>query len=291
MADERPPDRARPDRAGLLLVAVAASSWGTWSLFLRPTHLAGPIAGPLVFALMGLLLLPHALRAPAPRWDRTALALLGASAALDALNVVTFFEALERTTVAVATLTHYLAPILIALTAPRIEGERVPGAITWALVASAGLLLVLEPWRAQGPILAGAVLGAISAVCYAGNVFVARRLVPRIGPDRAVSYHALLGAALLAPYALPHEAEVGSAALLRIAIGSLVLGSIAGTMFLRGLARVGSSRAAVLTFAEPMVAVAVGWIAWGEALGPTAAVGAALVVTAGVGVSRAQAAR
>jgi drug/metabolite transporter (DMT)-like permease len=284
-------DRARPDRAGLLLVAVAASMWGTWSLFLRPSHLDGGLAGALVFALMGLLLLPAALRAPAARWDRTAVLLLAASTVLDALNVVTFFEALEETTVAVATLTHYLTPILIALTAPWIEGERVPGAIGWAAVASGGLLLVLAPWEAHGPILHGALFGAASAVCYAGNVFVVRRLAPRIGAERAVSYHALFGAVLLAPYAAPHVTNVGGAALARMAIGSLFLGSIAGTMFVRGLARVGSARAAVLTFAEPMVAVTVGWIAWGEALGPAAAVGAALIVAAGVGVSRARPAR
>jgi drug/metabolite transporter (DMT)-like permease len=295
MADEPPRAyvRARPDRVGLLLVAGAASMWGTWSLFLRPTHLDGTVAGPLVFALMGLMLLPSALRSPAAHWDRTAIGLLAASTVLDALNVVTFFAALERTTVAVATLTHYLTPILIALSAPRVEGERerVPGAIAWAAVASAGLLLVLAPWQSHGPILVGAVLGSVSAVCYAGNVFVVRRLAPRIGADRAVSYHALAGAVLLAPLALPHEGEVGGAAFARIAIGSLFLGSIAGTMFVRGLARVGSSRAAVLTFAEPVVAVGCGWLVWGEELGPTAAVGAALIVAAGVGVSRAQAAR
>ena len=57
-------------------------------------------------------------------------------------------------------------------------------------------------------------------------------------------------------------------------------------MFVVGLARVGSARAAVLTFAEPLVAVAVGALAWGEALHPLAAVGGAMILGAGIHVAR-----
>ena len=278
------------DRRGVVLVAGAASLWGTWSIFLRPTGLPGVVTGPLVFALMGVYLLPAVARGPRAAWDRGALALFAMNVGFDALNVLTFFEALQRTTVAIATLTHYLAPILVALSAPWIDREHVPGARAWALVATAGLVLVLSPWDAGGgPVWAGAALGAVSAVAYAGNVFVVRRLVPRIGAERAVSYHALAGAALLAPLGAARFSSVGGGDLARLAIGSLVLGSIAGAMFVRGLARIGASRTAVLTFAEPVVAVAVGWLWWHEPLPPVAVVGAALIVAAGVGVSRGRA--
>jgi drug/metabolite transporter (DMT)-like permease len=277
------------DRAGVLLVAGAASLWGTWSIFLRPTGLPGAVTGPLVFALMGVFLLPAVARGPRAVWDREALALFAMNVGLDALNVLTFFEALHRTTVAIATLTHYLAPILVALAAPLVDREHVPRARAWALIATAGLVLVLAPWDRDPdapPILAGALLGAVSAVAYAGNVFVVRRLVPRIGAERAVSYHALAGALLIAPLGLAHVDAITGADLGRLAIGSLVLGSVAGAMFVRGLARIGSSRAAVLTFAEPTVAVLVGWLYWREPLAPTAIAGAALIVAAGIGVSR-----
>jgi drug/metabolite transporter (DMT)-like permease len=274
---------------GVVLVAGAASLWGAWSIFLRPTGLPGAVTGPIVFALMGVFLLPAVWRSPRARWDRAALALFAANVGLDALNVLTFFEALQRTTVAIATLTHYLAPILIALAAPWIDREHVPRARAWALVATAGLVLVLSPWShdgERGSVAIGAALGAVSALAYAGNVFVVRRLVPRIGAERSVSYHALAGAALLAPLGFAHFASVRAVDLGRLAIGSLVLGSIAGAMFVRGLARIGSSRTAILTFAEPVVAVTVGWSWWGEPLAPTALVGAGLIVAAGVGVSR-----
>ncbi|MCE9577458.1 MAG: DMT family transporter [Deltaproteobacteria bacterium] len=280
----------RSDRAGVAAVALAAASWGTWSAVLRPTGLPGNVTGPVMFLAMGLFTLPFALRGPRARWDRGTIALLVGNAIFDVINVVTFFEALQRTTVAVAVLTHYLAPILVAVGAPRIEGTRVPGALAWAALATAGLTLVLEPWHTQGPVAVGAALGAISAVCYAGNVFVVRRLVPRLGAARTVSYHSLLGAALIAPFGLAGLHQVTASDLARLAIGSLVLGAIAGAVFLRGLDRIGSARAAVLTFAEPVVAVAVGWLVFDEPLGAIAGVGAVLILAAGIGTSRAHAA-
>jgi drug/metabolite transporter (DMT)-like permease len=279
----------RSDRAGVAAVAVAAASWGLWSAVLRPTGLPGDVTGPILFAAMGVFALPFALRGPRVRWDRATVALLFGNAIFDAINVVTFFEALQRTTVAVAVLTHYLAPILVAIGAPRIEGTRVPGALGWAALATAGLALVLEPWHAHGPVALGAALGAASAVCYAGNVFVVRRLVARIGAARAISYHSLVGAALLAPLAAGELHRVTGPDLARLLVGALTLGTLAGVAFVRGLARIGAARAAVLTFAEPVVAVAVGWVMFDEPLGAITGVGAALIVAAGVGTTRAHA--
>ena len=191
--------------AGLAMVTLAAASWGTWSLFLRPTHLSALVTSPLLFLIMGLTALPFALRGPRTRWDRETLTLLGLNAAFDALNVLTFFGAISTTTIAIAVLTHYLAPILIALAAPRIDRVQTPGAGPAALVALAGLVIVLEPWRevAEGAAL-GAVLGVVSAVCYAGNTFVVRRLAERIGAPRAMAYHSLIAAVLMAPLLIGH---------------------------------------------------------------------------------------
>ena len=48
------------------------------------------------------------------------------------------------------------------------------------------------------------------------------------------------------------------------------------------LTLVGSARASILAFVEPLVACVVGWLAFGESLGWTVLVGAALVIAAGV---------
>lgn len=272
---------------GVVLVALAAASWGTWSLFLRPTGLPATTTAPLMFAIMGIVALPISLRDREPVWGRTTLALLAANTLTDGLNVITFFGAMSTTTVAIAVLTHYMAPVLIALAAPRIDGTRTRGALPAALVALLGLVIVLEPWRtpAHGALL-GATLGFASAICYAANVFVVRRVAERIGPARAMSYHSLGAAVLMLPFALSGLATVSLRDLGLLAAGSSTIGAVSGIMFVIGLARIGSARASILTFAEPIVAVGVGALVWHEPVRPLAGLGASLILGAGIYVAK-----
>ncbi len=270
------------------MVVVAASTWGTWSLFLRPTDLPPAITTAILFLVMGLVALPIALRQRrGGLWDRTTAWLLLAHAVFDAINVLAFFGAMATTTVAIAVLTHYLAPILIAVGAPYLDKTRVRGTGPATLVALAGLVVVMEPWRepAHGALL-GATLGAISAVCYAGNVFVLRRLVERIGAAGAVSFHSLIAAAGVAPFALSGLGAITVHDAALVSTGAIVAGAAAGLLFNGGLARIGSARTAVLTFAEPLVAVTIGALVWDEPLHPLAAVGGAMVLGAGIHVAR-----
>jgi drug/metabolite transporter (DMT)-like permease len=272
---------------GVLLVLAAATSWGTWSLFLRPSGLPAQITTPVLFGVMGLLTLPLTLREPRASWDRHLAVLVLMNGALDALNVIAFFAAMRYTTVAIAVLTHYATPILVALLAERIEGERPRGARAAALVALAGLAIILEPWNtpAEGAIT-GALLGLVSACGYAGNVFVIRRVAARLGPVRAMSYHSLVAAVLVLPLGASELATVRAHDLALVLIGACTVGAVAGVAFVAGLQRIGSARASILAFAEPLVAVAVSALFWHEPLHAVAAVGGVLVLGAGVYVAR-----
>src|SRR5690606_32925514 len=99
---------------GAAAVAVAATFWGSWSLFLRPTELPGVAAAPVILVVMGITALPFARFAASPaRWDRTTIALLGLYAVLDAINMGTFFAAMQVSTLAVAVVTHCTAPVIV----------------------------------------------------------------------------------------------------------------------------------------------------------------------------------
>jgi drug/metabolite transporter (DMT)-like permease len=265
------------------MVTLAAASWGTWSLFLRPTGMSPTVTTPILFAVMGITALPFALRGPRVTWDRTTIGLILGNTAFDALNILTFFAAIHYTTVAIAVLSHYVAPILIAIAAPYIDRTSARGVVPAAIVALAGLVIVLEPWAtpAEGAAI-GATLGVLSAVCYAGNMFVVRRLAIRIGAPKAMAYHSLVAAVLLAPMLLVGLDEINLSGVALLGSGAVTIGAGSGVMFAIGLARIGSARAAVLCFAEPLVAVAVGVVAWHEPLRPLVFVGGALVLGAGV---------
>jgi drug/metabolite transporter (DMT)-like permease len=123
-------------------------------------------------------------------------------------------------------------------------------------------------------------------VCYAGNVFTVRRLAARIGATRAMTYHALPAAAVLAPLVVGHLGQLTPANVGLVVAGAMTIGAGSGIVFAVGLLRIGSARAAVLTFMEPIVAVAVGAVVWDETLHPIAMFGGLLVLGAGFQVAR-----
>src|SRR4051794_12104231 len=108
-------------RAGPWLVAGGALLWGTWALFLRPAGLSGAQNALVVLGVFSLAI-PFC-------WDRQAFADRGAVLALglvglaDAGNIFLYFDAVGRGPLSVAVLTHYLAPLLVALAAPWVSTE------------------------------------------------------------------------------------------------------------------------------------------------------------------------
>lgn len=273
---------------GVSQVAAAAMLWGTWGLFLRPTGLPGVATAPFVLLITGLgTLVLVRVEGVVPRWDGPAWRLLLLYALLDAINVGAFFAAMEQTTIAVAVLTHCTAPVVVALLAPRLEGTRVRGSLVAAVTALVGLALLLRPWEyAEGSVALGAMFGLVSASAYAGLVFVLQPLTARVGVGRATSYHALLAALLLFPFAAPHLDRIEATDVALLGMAGMVPGALAVVLFIDGLRRIGSARASVLSLLEPMVAVLIAWIVWDEALAPTGALGAALVLGAALWVAR-----
>jgi drug/metabolite transporter (DMT)-like permease len=154
------------------------------------------------------------------------------------------------------------------------------------VVALIGLVIVLEPWRtAAAGAVPGALLGVASAICYTGNTFTVRRLGERIGAPRAMAYHSLIAAVALSPLLVGHL-DIPVADLGLLAAGAITIGAGSGVVYIIGLTRIGAARSAVLTFAEPLVAVLVGALVWEEPLHAPAALGGALVLAAGIYVAR-----
>lgn len=275
---------------GYAMVAGAASSWGLWPLFLRRAESYGPIAPELESAvalafltvLSGLAMLrdrsTH--RANARAW--IGVAWLGVS---DALNVVFFFRAIQTTTVAVAVLSHYLTPVLVALGAPIVLRERVTARTFGAVAISLfGLVLLLGPWRsgaggAGGSLFVGAAYGAASAVFYASNVLTNKRLSGAFSGSELSFYHGVVAVPVVAAL-VPSGgfAHVAPQAWGLLSLGALGPGAIAGLVFVWGLRRVPAAHASALTLLEPFVAVMIGILVFGEVLTPAGAVGGVLVL-------------
>ena len=280
-------------RAGYLWVAAAALSWGTWPLWVRGVPLGQFTIAMVVQAVLGLCGLPFALlvtrgrRRAGRAAGRLGILWIGLLGLSDAGNNVLYFAALGQGAVGVAVLAHYLAPVLVAALAPRLLGEslgrRTPAAVAAGL---AGLALLVWPGRgAGGPAAARAAgLGAASAVFYAGNLLIGKRGLRHLAPLELQVYHGLVGAALLLPFGGRGLWAARPAALWPVAAGALFLGLGGGWAFYRGLRQIPTPHAGVITYLEPLVAVAVGVVLFGEHLSALGGLGGALVVGAGMAV-------
>jgi drug/metabolite transporter, DME family len=275
-----------------LRVALAATLWGTWSLFLRPAAIDPRWSSAIMLTVVTLAGAPFLLRRGArgpsegpPRTAREWWAIV-ALGVFDAGNAALFFAAMSVTNIAIAVLSHYLAPVFVAAAAPVVlRTPRARRAVPLTFLALCGLALVLEralrSESAGRPVL-GALLGAGSAVFYATNVMITKRVGPRFTAEEQLVYHAALSALIIAIFAIALRAPLPPLrGVLWVASGSVLAGAIAGLLFLQGLKAIRAEHAGILTFLEPITAVVVAWIAYGERPGVAAAIGGAMVLFAG----------
>lgn len=272
-------------RRGYLKVALAACLWGTWSLFFKPAerlHAVAPaVEAFAMFSVIFVTVAPSAWRArPQRRRSTRAWAAMVWLGVADALNALLFFWAMQRASLAVAVLSHYLAPVLVAAGSPLVLRERTRRETWIALgVALCGLLLLLEPWRAEARgALPGALLGAGSAIFYAANILVTKRVQIAFSSRELLAWHVPFALVVLYAFVPAGGFAIGIGSWAWILAASLLVGALAGVLFLDGLVRVRASRAAVLTLLEPLVAVLIGGLVWGQHLSAVAIVGAVLVL-------------
>lgn len=282
--------RAPKNLVGTLLVALAAAGWGTWAWFLRGRGLPPAWMSVMILSVITAVSLPvaltgigrpHARRRPARAW-----LLLGGLGVLDAGNYILYFAALDRGPVSVAVLTHYLAPVVVAALAPLLLHERLGSRTVPALAGSLlGLaLLVAGSGGLSGSAGLTALLGGASAFFYGGNTLLSKKLFADFSLLEVLGWHVLVSAALLLLLA-PWPAPPLSAFLWKPVGGALLLGVVGATLFYVGLERIPASRAAVLTYLEPMVASLVGALVFGERLSAVGLVGMGLILACGAAVA------
>ena len=273
------------------MACVAATLWGTWPLYVRGQGVTGVSLAFLTLATMAL---------PAPFvFRRAALADIGATIALvivglaDAANVVLYFTALERGPIVVATLTHYLAPLLVALFTPWVLDEpRSRRALLAAPLVLLGLGMVLS--NASTSTSTGtraswgttAALGGGSALFYATLVIASRRAGRSYAPAAIMSLHSVVSAVGLAVVFGREVLPTPSSAVWGTMLGACVNGLFAGLMFNRALIRIGAQLTSVLTYLEPLTAALVGVLVFAEPAGALTLAGSGLVLGIGAWAAR-----
>jgi drug/metabolite transporter (DMT)-like permease len=275
-------------RAGYFMVVGAAMQWGLWPLVLfladsiRPTNVA--LQSAIVMATITLfaaaLLRKDRLDVRATKLQWLGLAWLGFG---DAMNIYFVFKAYATTSVGIAVTTHYLAPVLVAALSPLVLRER-PSARTWSAVAIAlaGLVLMVRLWAddVSPKDAMGAVYGSASAVFYATNVLVTKRLAPAFSGTELMFWHGVVALPILALF-VPHDAwTVDPRAAAVLVVGGLGPGALGGLLFVWAIRRIPASHAMTLTLLEPLTAFVVGFAALRQSISAISVIGGVLILVA-----------
>jgi len=283
----------RRDATGVILTAVSAVFFGSLAIYGKLAERLGiPLTELLAvrFGLAGAILWVLALvRRERLWWGRRSLGLV-VMGLLYVGQAATFFSSLRTVPAAVTSILLYLYPVIVMLIAAGFLGERLGRTRLVAVaVAGAGVFAVVNPLAAQGSIAAaGVLLGLGTAVIYAAYILtgcVLLRDMPAVVAAAAIATTAgatlaLAGAAggQLRPLTGTAIALAGSMAVVATAIPV--------TLLLAGLARVGATRAAIISTLEPATTVLLAALVLGETLGPVRLAGGALILAAAVIVAR-----
>jgi drug/metabolite transporter (DMT)-like permease len=201
------------------------------------------------------------------------------------------FEALARLPVAMAVAAFGCYPLLVAAW-EAISRRVASGAVTvgTAVVAIAGLILLIRPDPSLPAPAAGLFLAFLAAALHAVYILLGRGGWGEIG-DGVATFLIVATAALgLGALAVATQATAVLAPLSDPGLTGLLLleGALAGAaaplLFLAGLRRIGATRTAVLSLCEPLAATLLAAVTLGQLPAPSQLLGGALLVSAGVAV-------
>ncbi|MBQ8263919.1 MAG: EamA family transporter [Oscillospiraceae bacterium] len=270
-----------------LMIASSMVVFGTIALFVRNIPISSAllalcravIASAVI--ILFLLLSGKGLRIKAS--GRELLLLLISGVAMG-FNWILLFEAYKYTTVSVATLSYYFAPVIIILACPILFREKMNGK-KWLcfIMSTLGIVLItgLGDLGAGSSHLKGIAFGLGAAALYAGVVLLNKFIRGVAGIQRTLMQF-LAAAAVLLPYVLTTEgvsfAAMDSRGWLLLAVVGVVHTGICYCLYFSALKDVPGQEAAILSYCDPLVAVLMSVFILGEAISPTQIVGGFLIL-------------
>ncbi len=199
------------------------------------------------------------------------------------LNWIFLFAAYVNTTVAIASLCNYMAPIFVIILTPFVLKEKLDARkIPCILAALIGIVMVsgVIEGGIVGPV--GVAFGIAGACCFTGIVFCNRRLRDISAFDRALVQLAVSAVTVL-PYVLLKNGGLPlpdfKSGMIVIMLGVLQTG-VAYCLYFSGMAELPVQSVAILGYIEPVVSVLCSVLFLRESLGWYGWIGAVLIIAA-----------
>jgi drug/metabolite transporter (DMT)-like permease len=214
------------------------------------------------------------------RARRTTLLLSGA---LLAAHWWAFFEAIQRSTVALGLLTFASYPVFVAILGVSVLRER----LRWTEAAACslvvgGLALVVPDWHFGSQVAVAAGLGIGSGFSFALLTLVNRRLTTVLDPLLVVAVQTGVAGLVLLPLAGGHLGRVSGSDWLWLGLLGVLFTAVAHGCFTASLTGVRLSTVGVTTALEPVYGVVLAALFLGERPGFIICLGGGLIIAGAV---------
>jgi drug/metabolite transporter (DMT)-like permease len=211
-------------------------------------------------------------------------------AAVDAFTLLLFFIAIRGTSVAIGMFLQFLAPVWVALIAPRVFRARTEAIVYPALaIALAGLAVILAPSLLGEAVRLspwGVAAGLLAGLGYAAFQLVVKDLTKRVSAVTIVFTEAWLDALILLPLALWQTLGAGYKLTTRDLVAGLILGvvctALAYLMWTYGMGMIKVQHSSILGYLEPVSAPIYALLLLGQGISVWTVAGGALIVVAGL---------
>lgn len=261
--------------------------FGTVGLFVRYIPLAsGEIA--LYRAVLAALLIGGYLLLTGQKLDlqsmRKQLPLLVFSGVAMGINWILLFEAYRYTTVSVATLSYYFAPVIVTAVSPLLFREKLTKKQVLCFVMSTlglALITVNGDMGKGGADLLGILFG-LGAACFYASVVLLNKFIQDVDGIQRTFVQFLAAIVVLVPYVLcTGGANLGtlqSTGWICLLVVGLVHTGITYCAYFTALKELPGQKAAILSYIDPLVAVLVSVVLLGENMSLLQVLGGLLIL-------------
>ncbi len=202
------------------------------------------------------------------------------------LNWIFLFAAYLHTTVAIASLCNYVAPIFVVMIAPVVFREPLNRRkVPCVIAAFAGIALVSGFWKGAAGSVAGVLMGIMAAVCFVFILICNRNMHGINAYDKSIA-QLIISAVTVLPYVLVRN--LGSTlhwnirSIVLILILGLVHTGFAYCLYFSGIAPLPVQTVAILGYLEPLVSVLCSAVILREHMDVWGWLGAALILGAAI---------
>ena len=268
-----------------VLMALSMAVFGTLPVFVKNIPLSSAeialYRAVLAAVLTGIYIAAAKKNAEFKRIRRELPMILVSGAAMG-INWILLFEAYRYTSVSVATLSYYFAPVIVTIACPFLFRERLTAKQIFCFVmATAGVVLITGVGGLGGSDLKGIALGLSAAVFYASVILLNKRIRTVDGINRTFIQF-IAAAAVLLPYTAAaggfHLMSLDFAGTLSLLAVGFIHTGVTYCLYFSSVTGLTGQQAAVLSYIDPLVAVVMSVTVLGESITPLQAAGGLMIL-------------